>query len=147
MNKTCTCKIKLCDCTLSHKYIQSCLQFLLSSVHSPIHIPYHRKICERELINAPLQSPTRRVEMEQPHGSDPSTDEEEVVQGKERQYEERIHNLMNQVGTLKNEVSSCHGFCSHQLLVSLPWSFCEKYWMCVKYWKCSEILTSLVGGI
>ncbi|XP_025114481.1 outer dense fiber protein 2-like isoform X5 [Pomacea canaliculata] len=73
-------------------------------LHPPPFTDQHVKSRTLRETHSKPKSPTRRVEMEQPHGSDPSTDEEEVVQGKERQYEERIHNLMNQVGTLKNEV-------------------------------------------
>ena len=40
---------------------------------------------------------------------DLSTDEEDRVHGEIRQYENKIEDLMSEVGTLKNEVLECDG--------------------------------------
>ncbi|GFN76801.1 outer dense fiber protein 2-like [Plakobranchus ocellatus] len=45
-----------------------------------------------------------KLEVNQLRSSDMSTDDEERAGGEVRGYERKIHNLMNEVGTLKNEV-------------------------------------------
>ena len=45
-----------------------------------------------------------------------STDDEERAVGETRGYERKIHNLMNEVGTLKNEVGN----------LEMSWKKCRK---------------------
>ena len=49
-------------------------------------------------------NPTK-LEVNHIRNSDMSTDDEERAGGEVRGYEKKIHNLMNEVGTLKNEVN------------------------------------------
>ena len=46
-----------------------------------------------------------KLEVNHLRSSDLSTDDEERVGGETRKYEKKISNLMNEVGTLKNEVN------------------------------------------
>ena len=59
-------------------------------------------------VISPAQGPTHRLEIHTPRDAlrmeDLSTDEEDRVHSEMRQYENKIENLMSEVGTLKNEV-------------------------------------------
>ncbi|CAG5119721.1 unnamed protein product [Candidula unifasciata] len=55
------------------------------------------------------QGTCQKTEVNHVRNSDLSTDEEEKIGGEVRKYEKKINNLMNEVGTLRNEV--CCGLC------------------------------------
>lgn len=55
-------------------------------------------------LNCDLQGTSHKLEVNQPRIEDLSTDEEDRVHDQMRGYEKKIDSLMNEVGSLKNEV-------------------------------------------
>ena len=54
----------------------------------------------------PIHQGNNKLEVNNLRQSDMSTDDEERVGGDTRRYEKKISNLMNEVGSLKNEVGA-----------------------------------------